>query len=156
MTKNIFKISTLIIALFVVACSGGNKPKDAASNFLSAVDKMDFEGAKKYATEDTGKLLDMMAGFAQMAPEKKDKPETKFEITNEVIDGDNATVTYKEEGKDEEQTIKLAKVDGKWLVAISKDDMNAKDGGEGEEGGSVMDDSMMDDEMSTTDSVSVN
>ena len=85
---------------------------------------MDFEGAKKYGTEDTNKMLDMLSGFAKMMPDSARK-DVKTEITSEKIEGDKATYTYKEEGKDGEQTMNLVKVDGKWKVAMSKDDMNS-------------------------------
>ena len=76
----------------------------------------------------------MMAGFAKMG-DKKDKKEPKFTMGEEKIDGDKATVSYKEDGKDGDQTVKLVKKDGNWLVEISKDDMGKK----GDSKGSGMD-----------------
>jgi hypothetical protein len=130
MKNGLLKTGTFLMICFLFACSG-NSPKSVAENFLKAMNKMDFDGAKKYGTEDTNKMLDMLSGFAKMMPDSAKKEDVKMEITSEKIEGDKATYTYKEEGKDGDQTINLVKVDGKWKVAMSKDDMNS--GHEGEQ-----------------------
>jgi hypothetical protein len=151
--KSLFKKSvSLFLVLLFAACSN-NSPKSVAGNFLSALNKMDFEAAKKYGTEDTGKLLDMMSGFAKMIPDSSKKNETKFSITGEKIDGDKATVTYTEEGKEGEQSIPLMKVNGEWKVAMSKDSMNDS---EGENGEAEAADSVSTGENEVTDSLSDN
>ena len=121
-------LSFLLIAA-LSACGGGDSPKSVAENFLKAMNSMDFEGAKKYGTEDTGKLLDMMSGFAKMVPDSMKANETKFEITGEKIEGDKATVTYKEEGRDGETPLSLVRIDGKWKVSMSKESMSGADAG---------------------------
>ena len=126
MKNGLLKASTVLMICFLVACSG-NSPKSVAKNFLDAMNKMDFDGAKKYGTEDTGKMLDMLSGFAKMMPDSA-KKEVKTDITSEKIEGDKATCTYKEEGKDGEQIIHLVKENGKWKEAMSKDDMNSGNG----------------------------
>ncbi len=124
MKNGLFKASATVLICFLVSCSG-NSPKSVAENFLKAMNKMDFDGAKKYGTEDTGKMLDMLGGFAKMMPDSA-KKDVKTKITSEKIEGDKATYTYKEVGKDSgEQTIHLVKVDGNWKVAMSKDDLNS-------------------------------
>jgi hypothetical protein len=130
MKNGLVKSGAMLITCFLIACSG-NSPKSVAENFLKAMNKMDFEGAKKYGTEDTNKMLDMLSGFAKMMPDSAKKEDVKVEITSEKVEGDKATYTYKEVGKDEQQTINLVKVDGKWKVAMSKDDMNS--GGDNKE-----------------------
>src|SRR5829696_4917349 len=122
MKNGLLKASAIVMISFLVACSG-NSPKSAAKKFLDKMNEMDFDGAKKYGTEDTGKMLDMLSGFAKMMPDSA-KKEVKTEITSEKIEGDKATCTYKEEGRDGEQVLHLVKEDGKWKVAMSKDDMN--------------------------------
>ena len=133
MKKNLLKFGTLIIVSMMFACVGGGSPKSVAEHFLKATQAENFEGAKKYCTEETGKLLDMMSSFAKMGDKdkKEKKDDRKIIIGEEKIDGDSvATVYYKMEGADaSEQTVKLKKVNNKWLVAISKDDMSKKDGG---------------------------
>lgn len=125
------KLQILLICSLValsVACGGGDSPKSVAENFLKAMNSMDFEGAKKYGTEDTGKLLDMMSGFAEMVPDSTKANETKIEITGEKVEGDKATVTYKEDGREGEIPLNLVKVDGKWKVSMSKESMSGSDG----------------------------
>jgi hypothetical protein len=140
MKKNLLKFGTLLVVSLLIACSGGNNPKNVAEHFLKATQAENFEGAKKYCTEGTGKLLDMMSSFSKMGDKDKDKKEKKedkkFIMGEEKIEGDSvATVTYKMEGNDAaEQTVKLKKVNNKWLVDISKDDMSKKDGGAPKEG----------------------
>lgn len=116
-------------ALFMAACGGGGAkgdgPKEVASNFIKHVNNMEFDEAKKYSTEGTAGILDMLKSFAGMA----EKPEsTAFEILDVKEEGDKATVTYRNEGADADETITLVKENGKWLVDINKEDMNKEDG----------------------------
>ncbi len=124
MKKSFLRVGTALMVAFLIACSGGDSPKGVAQNFLKAYSKMDFEGAKQYGTEETAKMLDMFSSLTKMMPDSAKGKEVKTEITAEKIEGDKATVTYTEEGKPGDQTLNLAKVDGKWKVVMSKDNMN--------------------------------
>src|SRR6185503_13683982 len=120
----------LLVALFITilsSCEGGKSPKSVAENFLNAMNKFDFETAKKYGTEDTGKLLDMMSGFTKMMPDSARKEE-KYEMLDEKIEGEKATVTYRAEGREDPEKLDLIKVNGKWKVAMSKDSLNDEEG----------------------------
>src|SRR2546421_11758157 len=102
----------IIIPFIVILCASScssNDPKPVAECFLSAMFRLDFEKAKAYGTDDTNKLLDMMSGFAKMMPDSTKRRQINFKILNSTIDGDNATVTYKEDDKGEEKTIPLLK-----------------------------------------------
>lgn len=124
---------TLLFTLLLAACGGGSdSPSDVATKFLNHTNKMEFKEAKKYATKSTGDILDMVGGMAAMMP--KEDPKT-FKILNETIDGEKATVTYRTDGKEEDETLNLVKEDGKWLVNMSKEDMNKEDGAD--EGGEM-------------------
>ena len=112
-----------ILVLVIVSCGGGDTPKSVAENFLKALNKMDYETAKKYGSEDTGKLLDMMSGFSKLMPDSA-KQDRSFEMKDEKINGDKATVLYTASGEEGEQSLNLVKIDGKWKVAMSKDSMN--------------------------------
>ncbi|MCW5898436.1 MAG: DUF4878 domain-containing protein [Flavobacteriales bacterium] len=126
----------LCTAVLLTACGGGaSTPSDVASKFLDHTNKMEFKEAKKYATKATGEVLDMIGGMAAMMPKEDPK---SFKILSEKIDGDKATVTYRTDGKEEDETLNLVKEDGKWLVNMSKEDMNKEESGDmdfGEEDG---------------------
>ena len=138
MKNRLKQIATTSIISFLIACGGGDSPKSVAENFLKALNKMDYETAKKYGSEDTGKLLDMMSGFAKMMPDSA-RQERNFEIKDEKIDGDKATVTYLESGEDGEQSLSLVKVEGKWKVAMSKDSMSGEENGSMDSGATTTD-----------------
>lgn len=119
----------IVIAMFAIACGGGSAtPSQVAEKFLTHTNKMEFKEAKEYATASTGEVLDMIGGMAAMMPKEDPK---SFKITGETIDGEKATVTYRTDGKDADETVNLVKEDGKWLVNMSKEDMNKEDGADG-------------------------
>jgi hypothetical protein len=126
MKTSLKHLASAALVVYLAACGGGDSPKSVAENFLKALNKMDYETAKKYGSEDTGKLLDMMSGFAKMMPDSA-RRERSFEIKDEKIEGDKATVTYSEQGEEGDQTLNLVKVEGKWKVAMSKDSMNSEE-----------------------------
>jgi len=132
------KLNAAVIILFLFSCGGGDSPKSVAENFLKAMNKMDYEAAKKYGSEDTGRLLDMMSGYATMIPDSA-REEISFEIKDEKIEGDKATVTYVQSGEVSEQSLDLVKIDGKWKVAMSKDSMNGEEGGSQDSGATTTD-----------------
>jgi hypothetical protein len=121
---NISKIvSAIFVIIILTACAGKDNPRSVADKFLKSMSTEDFETAKKYGTEETEKLLDMMTGFKKMSADSTHK-DLKFEITREQVDGDKATVFYKEEGKPGELQLPMMKVDGKWKVLLSKESIN--------------------------------
>ncbi|TAH42985.1 MAG: DUF4878 domain-containing protein [Bacteroidetes bacterium] len=121
--------SLLISCIFLLfSCTGGDSPKAVAEQYLKAIGQYDFDGAKKYGTEDTGKLLDVMSGFAKMAPDST-KNEVSFVILDEKIEGEKAIVIYKEEGKESETSLNLLRIEGKWKVNMTKESMNDSETG---------------------------
>lgn len=120
-----FTFIVLAATLFMAACgSKADGPKEVATKFLTHINAMEFEEAKQYGTKETGELLDMLKGFAAMGGEEQKPENTSFEIKDVKEEGDTATVTYRSEGSEEDETLNLVKQDGKWLVNISKEDMN--------------------------------
>lgn len=113
------------LSILISSCGGGAGPKETAEKFLTHINNFQFEEAKAYATEGTASLLDMVAGFAAMSEEKPEA--TAFEILDVTEDGDKATVTYKNQGAEESETLTLVKQEGKWLVDMNKEDMNKED-----------------------------
>ena len=128
MKNNKYSIRVLLfIAISIAACGGKDTPRSLAEKFLKAMSIEDYETAKKYGTEETEKLLDMMSGFKKMSADSTGK-NLKFEILREKIDGDNAIIYYKEEGKDGELQLPVVKVEGKWKVLLSKESINSSEG----------------------------
>ncbi|MCD7930664.1 MAG: DUF4878 domain-containing protein [Tannerellaceae bacterium] len=97
---------------FLVACSSG--PESAAQKFTENMAKGKYTEAKKYATESTGQLLDMVSGFGG----GEVNPNFKFQLVDKAVDGNMAEVTYRDKNQPEgaEQTLQLVKIDGDWLV----------------------------------------
>lgn len=120
-----FTFMILAASLFMAACgSKADGPKEVATKFLTHINAMEFEEAKQFGTKETNELLDMLKGFAAMGGEEQKPEATAFEIKDAKEEGETATVTYRSEGSEEDETLNLVKQDGKWLVNISKEDMN--------------------------------
>jgi len=117
--------------LFLTSCSFfADKPSKNAEKFLTHFYALEFEEAKKYGTKSTGELLDALKGFVAMLSEE-DKKKKSFKIVGETIDGDTAVVLFEEEGSKEPETLNMVKEDGKWLVNMSKEDLDKEDEMEG-------------------------
>ncbi len=97
---------------FLTSCSSG--PSAVAEEFVNDLTKGNYEEAKANCTENAKGIIDLAIAFGH-------KPVEDFsvEILKDSIDGDNAWVWYLDE-KGKEQKLDLKKVDGKWLVDISK------------------------------------
>ncbi|REK50617.1 MAG: DUF4878 domain-containing protein [Bacteroidetes bacterium] len=121
--KILSRISLIITALFIASCGSSDSPKVVAEKYLDAIGSYDFDGAKKYGTEETVKLLDMMAGFSKMVHDST-KTVTKYNVIDVKLDGDNATAIYKEEGLDTESRLSLQRIDGKWKVNMTKESIS--------------------------------
>jgi hypothetical protein len=135
MKKSILSLMIVTAVSFLVACGGSESPKSVAEKFLQATSELKFEEAKKFCTPETGKFLDMMSSLTAMMPDSAKNKKSKFEMISEDIKEDVATVTYTENAKTDKQTIKLKKVEGKWLVSMGKEDMKTKDGKKESESG---------------------
>jgi predicted glutamine amidotransferase len=121
--------SVLLVASFIVffACNGSDTPRSVAEKFLDAMSSQDFEEARKYGTDETEKLLDMMSGFKKMTNDSS-IANVKYEIIREKIEGEKATIFYTEEGREGELQLPLVKQEGKWKVLMSKETINSTDG----------------------------
>jgi hypothetical protein len=118
-TKNLAKLlPVLIITFLFAACKPTAKtPTAVTTDFFAALSAGDFSKAKTMVTDDAKESIDNLQMLA--ADKVKGK---KYTVTKEEINGDNATVTYKEEGKDGEKTMKLKKVKDDWKVAFDKNE----------------------------------
>lgn len=122
MKKLLFSIISLAM-LFMVSCKGEG-PKDIAQKFLDAVAHMEYDEAKKYATEDTKSTLDMLQSFVSMADDstKADAKKVKVDILNVQEEGDKASVTYTTSEDNTERVLQMVKQDNKWLCSWNKTD----------------------------------
>jgi hypothetical protein len=136
--KNLFKLGlVLLVVVSLGACKGGDKPENVAKEFLTALNKLDYDKAKTFGNEETGKMVDMIKMFsgntdeAKLTEAKKKAENVKIEITNTEMIGDTAAVCqYKVsgiEGQDpKEDKIDLVKKEGKWLVNWKKEGMGGE------------------------------
>src|SRR5258705_8512630 len=118
----------VVMTLIIAACSPEN-PKSVANKFLSAAAEMNYEEAKKDATPSTGKLLDMLAGAEAYTPDSiKKKLMANFMIVDEYSRTDSTSIVlYHVKNSDTDQVLNLVKRNGKWLVNISKEELNARE-----------------------------
>lgn len=112
--KTLAKVLGVLVVLAMFASCAKKGPEQVAEKFLTHLNKLEFAEAKKYATESTQKMLDLLSQF----PNQEAK-EVKIENLKCTEEGDKARCTYTVDGK--EESIDLVKVDGKWLVDMQKE-----------------------------------
>lgn len=95
----------------LLSCSSG--PESAVKNFTENLAKGKIDQAKKYATEPTGKILDLASSFGGLPV----NPDFKFEMVKDSIIDNRAWVTFTNQDE-EEKTMELVKIDGVWLVHL--------------------------------------
>lgn|SRR5690554_544950 len=106
------KIITVFAMLtLLLSCSSG--PESAVKNFTENLAKGKIDQAKKYATEPTGKILDLASSFGGLPV----NPDFKFEMVKDSIIDNRAWVTFTNQDE-EEKTMELVKIDGVWLVHL--------------------------------------
>ena len=118
-TKKSIKFFVAVFALvFFAACSGGAKtPKSIATDFLNSLSAGDFNKAKEMVTADAKESIESLEMLA--ADKVKGK---KYTVKEEKVEGEEATVTYTEEGVEGEKSLKLKKVEGNWQVMFDKNE----------------------------------
>jgi hypothetical protein len=126
---NIFVIAAAF-TMIAVSCknsSVSNDPKAVMLAFFEKMSKKDIDGAAKLATKDSKTTMDLMKKGMQMAEGMKDQsskedPAEEFknvEIGEAKINGDMATVAFKNKKKDVSFDFPLKKEDGGWKVDFS-------------------------------------
>jgi hypothetical protein len=131
MKKLFFPAFALLALAIVFTGCNTNSPKDAAQKWLTSFYHMDYETAKKYSTEDTKKLLMTLEQLSALSNDsvKQQMKQLKVEIKDVKEKGDTAMVSYTLSDTPKEQKVKLIKIQGKWLVAKSKQDDMGDDNG---------------------------
>ncbi len=105
--------SIVLVALALSGC--GASPSSTAEKFTVALAKGDIETAKKHCTQSTGSMLEMARSMGAV----QTQPDFEFEASREDVDGNRATVYFKDADGNEEK-VDLVKIDGQWLVEIRK------------------------------------
>lgn len=114
-------------SILTVSCKKEPSPEQVAQKFLNAFNERKYDEARKYATPETGKLIDVMEKLTENL-ESQEQPTTPpaIEVLSHTVDGDKATVTFRESETGEEQELSMKLVEGKWLVHLTKEDISAK------------------------------
>jgi hypothetical protein len=125
------RIPFLLITLCLVASScrffgieRKNTPEYVTKQFLTHFQKLEFDEASQYGTENTKMMLRLFKSLSNMVPDST-KSQNNFsnaEIKKCTIEGNTAICSYTANGK--EETIDLIKEDGKWLINLKKEQKN--------------------------------
>lgn len=129
---NVFVIAAAFTMITVSCKNGGaagSDPKAVLVAFFERMSKKDIDGAAKLATKDSKTTMDMMKKGMEMAEKMKDQlpkderdPAEEFknvEIGEAKINGDAATVAFKNKKQDVSFDFPLKKEDGSWKVDFS-------------------------------------
>lgn len=127
MKKTLLAVAILTTGM-LFSCKSGGDPKAVLISFFDALAKKDAAAAKKFATEDSKSMLDLMEMGFKETDKVKDKPDDKFdksqmEFGEPKIDGDKATIAVKEKSTGETTNFTLKKESGAWKVAFNKSSM---------------------------------
>ena len=120
--KKFFYALTFIALLASCGGGGGSEPKDIAEKFSKALAVGDMEEAKKYASEESKQLLDMMSGMMTMMPDSVKEANKDLELTfvrDSIVD-DRAWVWFTDDTGEEAEATELQIIDGEWKVVFSK------------------------------------
>ena len=121
-TSSILALSACATAVILAGCSGSTPGATALAMRAEMCKTKDMGSMVKYLTEESKPMMEMVVKLAS-SPEKKALMDKNLaetcakpgKVIAEKVTGDTAEVTL--EG---DKTMKLKKVDGKWLVVISK------------------------------------
>ncbi len=110
----------LVLSILLTACASSTVVA-TSEKFMQNIIKGDYEEAKELCTDTAGESLPMlMMGLAFMGASEADIKCSDFKAVE--VNGDEAKVSFKmtykinEEEKSQENSLKLIKKDGKWLV----------------------------------------
>lgn len=120
----IFPLALLVVALS--SCSGGGKPASVAKSFFDAMDSGDSEKAISLFAPElredetmSGKLGFIVGAGISEVEEKGGV--ASFEVLEETVEGDQATINFKVvygDGEQNSDEMKCVKVDGKWYLTL--------------------------------------
>ncbi len=101
-----------------------NSPEYVTKKFLTHFQKLEFDEASQYGTENTKMILRLFKSLSAMVPDST-KSQNNFSdavIQKCTVEKNTALCRYTANGK--EETIDLIRQDGKWLVDLKKEQKN--------------------------------
>lgn len=103
------------LILFLTGCASGDSdtPTNAFRKYVEAIGKKDAAAMREYATRGSQKLIDETI---KNQIGKMSEPETR----NEKIEGENATLEYKNAATGTWDTIYFVRENGRWKLALDK------------------------------------
>lgn len=134
MMKQLIRFALMLVAVLALASCTPSTPGAALKEYMSALSDKDYEkfiNGCNISKTDADKAKEIREGLVAMVQEKGSKTIEKkgglkeTEIVSEEMaeDGNSAVVTFKQhygDGSVKEDTQKMVKVDGKWLMDIGK------------------------------------
>jgi hypothetical protein len=124
MKKALLSLTAVLVLAIGFAGCDSNSPKASADKFMTGLLHYDYDAAKSVSTEETKKMIDLMASFSAMMPDsiRQEAKKVKVNIKDSKEEGDKAVVTYTTSDDPAEKKLNLVKENGKWLVQYSKMD----------------------------------
>jgi predicted small lipoprotein YifL len=144
MKRLISNLAVLIAAAVVLTACAGNGPSDVVKKYLNAAQKGDInemmdciepdaaallKGAADIAGDqfgiDSEAVMNMAPGMMSLYNENGELFGIDYEITDEQIEDDQATVTanitytVEEESQSQEMDIPLEKIEGRWYISMN-------------------------------------
>lgn len=139
MQKQLFFVVLLLSSFVFMQCKsgggGGNSPESVSMRFLKYFAAFEFDKVKKLCTEDANKVIDFLESMLGMVSEEE-RAEFRSKTAEDMkslkkttcrIDGERAFCRLccdAEGNSTPDEPIRLRKVEGKWLVDMSKEDLN--------------------------------
>lgn len=131
MKKLVLSIFAGFCALIMISCAGEATPANEAETYLENVKSGDWKAVIDQLYFKSEVTDEQKAGLASMIEEKAQKSIEKdgtiesYELVSETIDesGEKAKVEYLikySTGKEKNETVKLVKIDGKWMIDSGK------------------------------------
>lgn len=111
--KIILSLSFLIVFLTGCAGNGSDTPTNAFRKYVEAFDKKDAAAMKEHATRNSQKIVDETIKNQTV---KTNAPETR----NEKIEGEKATLEYKNAASGTWDTIYFVRENGRWKLALDQ------------------------------------
>lgn len=124
MKRILFYSLSVFVMLAALSSCNRNPEKATAEKFLNGLYHYNYEDAKSVSTEETKRMVDLMAQFSAMMPDsvKQAAKKVKIDVKDVKVDGDKAVATYTTSDDAQEKKLNMIKKDDKWLVEYSKMD----------------------------------